>query len=227
MLRDQATRLRIAAYDDEDHHIHPGGRTARKAAASRESFRATGPAILGGVTADEDRRRDPMVICHTMGNHSFDQRVDRTLRIDAIAHSIIGGSEGFQSWVNGRRRRSRWPTLEHFSPPAAQRRSIPHRNRRLKRGVGKTRLKTLSRARSTHRRDYPGTTISTSRLRHAPSAAAGLGSLRMNFCRLGAACLSIAAATSRTCCCRAAARRKKISAAGDRRQSWRGARSPN
>lgn len=153
--------------------------------------------IIGrAFTPEEDRAAGPPLVIlshHYWVSHFNSDRnvVDRTLRIDGIAHSIIGVlPAGFQflgvpvdvlAVPHGRRR-------DIF--PSSVRRGARYLTviGRLKQGVGINQAQaSLALLDARYRRDYPGNNdLDVSVLRHAPAAAVGHPQPSSeSFCRLG------------------------------------------
>ena len=99
-LRDQASAFEgIAAYDDESITASTSGEPQRieggRVSANFFSVLRVQPILGRAFTPDEDRSAGPplVILSHHYWESHFNSDpkvVDRTLRIDAIAHSIIG-----------------------------------------------------------------------------------------------------------------------------------------
>jgi predicted permease len=230
MLRDQASAFEgIAAYDDESITASTSGEPERieggRVSANFFSVLRVQPILGRAFTPDEDRAAGPPLVMlshHYWESHfnSDPNVVDRTLRIDGIAHSIIGVlPAGFQFlgepvdvW------RSRMADTGTFFPSSVRRgaRYLTVIGR-LKQGAGINQAQaSLAVLDARYRRDYPGNDDRDVSVYATPLQQQLVsGSLRLNlFVAWGAvSCLLLIAAANiaNLLLSRAAARRKEIS----------------
>ena len=230
MLRDQASAFEgIAAYDDESITASISGEPERieggRVSANFFSVLRVQPILGRTFTPDEDRAAGPplVILSHHYWESHFNSDpnvVDRTLRIDGIAHSIIGVlPAGFQFlgepvevW------RSRMADTGTFFPSSVRRgaRYLTVIGR-LKQGAGVNEGQaSLAVADARYRHEYPGNEDLDVSVYATPLQQQLVsGSLRLNlFVAWGAvSCLLLIAAANiaNLLLSRAAARRKEIS----------------